>query len=181
MSYENAVATKLLATHCCCCGRSLVDATSVELGIGPECRNGATDGIDEQQRTLCNKLTYQAALAAQQGQVEIVRQCAEAIRNLGLENLADKVESRFVNAEKSIKIVITEANNLFYVSTPYKRSMGAEFASSWRKIQGRRWMNNKNVIPITDNNRQLLWQLLKTYFPGHYGKGPKGVFRVPTK
>lgn len=38
MGYENAPATKLLATHCCCCARPLVDAKSVELGIGPECR-----------------------------------------------------------------------------------------------------------------------------------------------
>jgi hypothetical protein len=38
MSYENAPATKLLATHCACCARPLVDALSVELGIGPDCR-----------------------------------------------------------------------------------------------------------------------------------------------
>ena len=44
MSYENAPATKMLATNCCCCGRPLVDSMSVELGIGPECRGGATGG-----------------------------------------------------------------------------------------------------------------------------------------
>lgn len=38
MSYENAPATKMLATHCACCARPLVDAESVELGIGPDCR-----------------------------------------------------------------------------------------------------------------------------------------------
>ena len=38
MSYENAPATQLLATHCCCCARPLVDAKSVELGVGPDCR-----------------------------------------------------------------------------------------------------------------------------------------------
>jgi hypothetical protein len=28
MSYENAPSTRLLATHCACCGRSLRDANS---------------------------------------------------------------------------------------------------------------------------------------------------------
>ena len=38
MSYENAPATMLVATHCCVCNRPLVDADSVEMGIGPTCR-----------------------------------------------------------------------------------------------------------------------------------------------
>lgn len=37
-TYENAPATKLLATHCACCARPLVDAVSVETGVGPDCR-----------------------------------------------------------------------------------------------------------------------------------------------
>jgi len=37
-TYENAPATRLLATRCACCGRKLVDALSVQTGIGPECR-----------------------------------------------------------------------------------------------------------------------------------------------
>ncbi len=35
--YEDAVSTKLLATHCCMCNRPLRDARSVEFGIGPIC------------------------------------------------------------------------------------------------------------------------------------------------
>jgi hypothetical protein len=38
MSYENAPATKMLAVYCACCSRPLVDAVSVETGIGPDCR-----------------------------------------------------------------------------------------------------------------------------------------------
>jgi hypothetical protein len=38
MSYENAPATIMLATHCACCARSLVDAASIEAGMGPVCR-----------------------------------------------------------------------------------------------------------------------------------------------
>lgn len=51
MSYENAPATKFIAVNCCVCGRPLVDAISVEEGIGPICRdkfglNKASDNAD---------------------------------------------------------------------------------------------------------------------------------------
>lgn len=36
--YERAVATQIMATHCCFCGRPLVDAESVQRGIGPICK-----------------------------------------------------------------------------------------------------------------------------------------------
>lgn len=38
MSYENAPATRMLATHCASCGRPLVDSVSVNTGMGPDCR-----------------------------------------------------------------------------------------------------------------------------------------------
>ncbi len=38
MSHENSPACELVATHCCICNRPLTDALSVELGIGPVCR-----------------------------------------------------------------------------------------------------------------------------------------------
>lgn len=38
LGYENAPATMMLATHCVCCGRALVDAVSVECGMGETCR-----------------------------------------------------------------------------------------------------------------------------------------------
>ena len=36
--YESAPATSLVATNCACCGHPLLDAVSVEAGVGPECR-----------------------------------------------------------------------------------------------------------------------------------------------
>lgn len=38
MSYETAPATIMLATQCACCRRPLVDAVSIETGMGPVCR-----------------------------------------------------------------------------------------------------------------------------------------------
>ena len=43
--YENHKETKILATNCCACNRSLKDADSVELGIGPICRSRYTKNV----------------------------------------------------------------------------------------------------------------------------------------
>lgn len=45
MTYENATATKFIATHCAVCGKSLVDADSVQMAIGPECRKRHGYGV----------------------------------------------------------------------------------------------------------------------------------------
>lgn len=37
-NYVNAAATKFVSTHCACCGKALVDADSVQAGVGPDCR-----------------------------------------------------------------------------------------------------------------------------------------------
>jgi hypothetical protein len=66
MGYENAPATKLLASRCCCCNKELVDAKSVEIGMGPVCRkaHGYDDvlGLPEEARVEANKLIYTIAL-----------------------------------------------------------------------------------------------------------------------
>jgi hypothetical protein len=177
MSYLDAPATKLANTFCCCCGKKLGDSLSIELGIGPECRDGNDEGLTAEQQTACNKLTHAAAVAAQRGDIEHVRAIAEEIRAIGLSNLADKVSERFVNAERLAKIVITQDGNMLRVQTPYKRSAGQDFVNAWRNVPGRRWSNGANVVPVT--SKPQLWALLKQYFPGEFGKGPNGVFKIP--
>lgn len=177
MSYENAPATVMLATNCCCCGRPLVDAMSVELGIGPECRGGATGSITEEQRVACNKLTHLAAVAAQDGNITRVREIAGEIASIGLTDLAEKVAHRFVNAERLAKINITLVGEMLAVKTPYKRSASSEFVAAWRSIPGRRYSSGKNLVPVS--SKRELWTLLQRFFPGEFGKGPQGVFRIP--
>ncbi len=183
--YTQAPATRLLATNCVCCGRQLLDACSVELGIGPECRNGIfPEGVDECDRKLANEQVFQAALAAQTGKVQEVIDRANAIRKLGFPELADKVAQRFVNGvervERNADITICEENGNLIVTTPYRRGKADEFIAAWRAIPGR-WFDRKrgaNVVPVAA--KAALWTLLRTYFPGKWGKGPKGAFRVPT-
>jgi hypothetical protein len=179
MSYTAAPACQLLATHCCCCGRPLVDAISVELGIGPECRKGFDGNIDANTQDECNRLTRLAAVAAQNGNVEEVRRLAGEVEALGLSSLADKIRKRFVNAERKAKIIILDNGDTLIVGTPFRRKDSSDFIEAWRNIPGRRYdrSRNANVVPVAQKGR--LWELLRRFFPGEFGTGPKGLFRIP--
>ena len=179
MCYTNAPATRLLATHCCVCGKALVDSVSVELGIGPDCRNGDNQGIDSETQKMCNQLTFAAAVAAQEGRVEDVRSIAEQIRFIGLATLADRIASRFVNAEKNAKISIRQNGEFLVVDTPYRRKAGVAFVDAWRAIPGRKYDRSRSVNLIPLDQKGALWTLLCRFFPGEFGKGPKGLFRIP--
>jgi len=181
--YTEAPATRLLASFCVCCGRPLVDATSVELGLGPECRrNIYPEGVGEIERRTANKLVCAAAKAAQLGKVQEVLDLAESIRALGFEVLAGKVGRRFTRVapkDRKVDIEVSEKGDLLIVKTPFRRGAKDEFIAAWRAIPGRRFdrSNESNVVPVAQ--KQALWNLLREFFPGKWGKGPKGLFRVP--
>lgn len=177
MSYENATATKLLATNCVCCGRSLVDAVSVELGIGPECREGFNADLTDDSRKEANRLVFEASIAAVQGKIEVVRANAEKVGQMGYGELAEKMVRRFQKAEKLADIEIVQDGMMYRVTTPYRRKDSKVFIDAWRSIPGRRWENGANVVPVT--SKAALWELLQQFFAGKYAKGPKGVFKIP--
>lgn len=177
-SYLNAPATALLATNCCVCGRPLVDAISVSLGIGPDCRQYFDGGISSQQQEAANKLTYHAAVQSQAGRVEEVRKIAQEIADLGLPVLAEKVASKFVNAERNVKVRIEMTGNEIRVVTPFRRGDKENFIAAWRAIPGRRFAAGANVVPASQ--KEAVWALLKEFFPGDYASGPKGLFRIPS-
>lgn len=181
-SYENAPATKLLATNCACCGRPLVDSISVSLGIGPECRKEYDGGITEEVRVKANKLIHEAAVSAGLFRASEVMAKADEIEALGLSVLADKIRRRFKNAEKKADIIIEETTGrdgewYYRITTPFRRGDADRFVAAWRTVPGRRWDNGANVVPFT--SKKALWNVLCNFFGGHYAKGPKGVFRVP--
>lgn len=175
MGYESSIQCRLLKTYCCACGQELVDSVSVELGIGPDCRNHINQGISEETRKTCNMLTHEAAVAATEGNITRVRRAAELIRSLGLEVLAEKILERFKNAERLAKIKITESEGMLIIKTPFKHAAG--FADAWRAIPGRRYRNGRNIVPVTQ--KREVWELIKRFFPDVYGVGPQGAFKVP--
>lgn len=184
MSYETAPATILLATNCCCCGRPLVDSVSVEYGIGPECRehlNIVSSEPSPETRREANKLTYAAAIASQLGKIAQVRIIAQQLKDLGFTVLSDKIQERFTRSEQNATITILEQGQFLYVKTPYKRSAPGAFHNAWRSIPGRWWdgANQTNVVPV--QAKRQVYALLCRFFPGSYGLGPLGPFRLPSK
>lgn len=101
-TYENAPATKLLATNCACCGRALVDAKSVECGIGPDCREkyGVDVDVTEAAREEANQIVFQLA---KKGMTRAeARPLFDRLNALGFVVLAARVALRF-------KAVVTPA------------------------------------------------------------------------
>jgi hypothetical protein len=167
MSYENAPATKMLATSCACCGRPLVDAKSVEVGIGPDCREkyGYDTEVGSEERETANKLVY--AIAANPRSIDTLYRC-EALRALGFTRLAAIVEKR------TAAICVTLTGGEMLVRAPYDPS----FVDTVRNIPGRRWHAQEKTWGVPTSQRGLLWKALLRHYAGALGIGPKGPFVV---
>jgi len=173
MGYENATATKIMATHCCCCGKPLVDAKSVEIGIGPVCRKryGFDMDVSEDARKRANKIIYDLALAVSQGSVtlESMEQCAE-LNALGFPLIA----AIFLYNGASISVETGEFGGepVYFVRTPYHDGYRYD---SWTKT---RTKTKKTVVetskkkvfhwvhPQDQYNRERIWNALVKHFNG---------------
>lgn len=183
MSYVNAPATRLVATCCAVCSRPLVDATSVETGMGPTCRRkhgyGEIEGADDDRRQAANVIVHHIALA-QSGFADLgdnttfaayVANGVGALQALGFASLANAIAKNAV----AIRIVPL-GGALLAVFTPYRHDIGQEF----RRVPGRRWDKEAkcNTIPDTVESKRALLALLKDCFAGETGVGPKGAFAL---
>lgn len=168
--YENAPATQLLATHCAVCSRPLLDAKSVELGIGPDCRRkyGFDVEVDEAARAEANKLVHEVARGVP---AERLAQVAARLGELGLVVLSAKL------VEGATKLVVEEAGGELVVRTPFSPDFAPALKSacSARGVRAawdaaaKRWR-----VPVA--GRLALWAALKRVFPGQLGVGPRGAF-----
>lgn len=180
MSYENAPATKLLATHCICCGRELLDAVSVDLGIGPVCRekHGYDIAVNEEARSAANKLVHEAAARAGQAaqtteDLEFAIDAATKIEALGFSLLASKIRERFIS------IRLTETTKMVQAKTPYS---GA-FVDSLKRFvpyDARRWNKTEKVWEVAITHKVYLLKALADSFAGKPALGAKGFFYIPT-
>lgn len=198
MTYLNAPATEMLKTFCACCGRPLLDAVSVEAGVGPECRSRhgygeqqspadmaafwawndePTTGLDPESveelppdaaaHKLANILV--SRIAAQQtgpAAVSYVR----GLELLGYTKLAARI------AERMATVRITYAEGRILVESRYSTASVEMF----RRIPGRRWDAERkvNTFPATDQNRQLIHNVLRRAYAGEWAQGPKGMFQI---
>ena len=88
--YERAPATKMLDVHCAACGRPLVDAHSVETGMGPFCRTKygrvVDNSLDDISQSAANALIHR--IATKRCSREELKVNIESLLSLGYEQLA---------------------------------------------------------------------------------------------
>ena len=168
--YENAPATKMLATNCAVCARALVDSVSVEAGIGPDCRkkHGYNIEVDDVLRQRANKLVHTIA-TTQRGVVAI--DATRQLRDLGFTVLAARIATRL------FEVVMTRTNGLLTVSGPYTERAAAAF----RSVPGRRWNNDDKRNEAPESAKPALWAAMKKAYPGYNCIGPDGnFFAIPS-
>lgn len=172
MGYENAPATRMLATHCAACGRALVDAASVEAGMGPDCRSkylGEAE-LDPDVRTLANARVHEIALALQAGDKYAIGAGTAYLRALGCTVLAERIEERTA----AVRILPAAGDRIAAVTSYDERAIAA-----FRRIQGRRWDPAVKAWTFPKAQRAALWDALKHVYPGQLGIAERGPFVIP--
>ncbi len=170
MTYETAPATILLATNCAFCARPLVDAASVEAGVGPECRKRhGMNQISEELRVEANELIYQIAL--KQDGTEVSSHLLR-LRDMGLEKIADRIEKRL--AETYFAAIMKDEGELFSVKCGYHLSMSAGLGFA----TGGRWDKERKVRTFPISSKREVFERLKKVLPGGKCLGPKGEFSL---
>lgn len=173
MSYENAPATRMLASHCVACGRPLVDAVSVEAGMGPDCREkygyyaaAATEAARDDVNARVAKLARGGVAPAEQVADLLI------IAAHGFTVLAAKLEERLVSC-----VVEQVSAECIALTTPYDERFIAllKAATPWRKFdrETKRW-----VVPASANVKNALFAAMRRCYGGTLGRGPAGLFAV---
>jgi len=162
MSYADAPATALVATHCCLCGRPLVDAESVERGIGPVCADkyGAEVGPSE-NRATANRLIWEIAAKPAANDVPAK---VSALRVLGYGRVADRIAERLVPDMGTIRVAYENDRLVIDPEGLSDDAFGALLAVL-RSIPGRRWERDRKVNTVPVSQKRALWDALRAKVP----------------
>lgn len=191
-TYETSPACILVATHCCVCGRPLVDSDSVNTGIGPVCAKRTRYGHFDKEPDIfkaatllneigvvielvdphkaANKLVY--TIAANQSDLGLVRRLTEVVFLMGYTVLANVLRKRFAPVTFTVK---TEGTTLF-ASFEAKGDENFNLALGLvRTVPGKQWdkVRKGNTFPLS--SRGPLWATLKKLPKGSVVEGDKGV------
>ncbi len=179
-TYENASATKLLATHCVACGRVLVDSKSVEVGMGPDCRerHGYEDeGTDETRAEMNRRIHALALWRSSKKQLSFgqkpptVDEAAEhlkAVREAGFVRLATILEDRLCDV-----VIKRVSASVLALHTNYD----GQLVDALRKMHLRYDSHTKSWLFMDEKkDRNDLFRVLCSRLHGKLGIGPKGLF-----
>lgn len=189
-NYEAAPSTQMLASHCAVCSRPLRDVISVEIGMGPDCREkhgyAELDLATPDAQAEGNKIVHAIAVTRRQDP-ETLAQGLARLRALGFTRLAERIEFRGKDAPapEIITILVEEytlpaatfngrtypAKSGYLVTTPYVETA----VEAWRRIPGRVFVREAkaNFVPATSVAE--LRALLRAHYAGATCVGPNGT------
>ena len=175
-SYKDAPATKMLDIQCAICGEELVDAKSIEYGMGPHCRREHgfmgknAPQVSEEDRIKANRIVYSIASGLPN---EYLGAAIKDLRDMGFSLLASVLEDRKV----SVSVTSYDIANLV-VRFAYNEAVIAALKAS---VPGRRWNKEEKAwtVPATQAARAALWEVIKKHFSGQLIKTERGVDKVP--
>jgi len=189
MGYENSAACKIMATNCCACGKPLVDAKSVETGMGPVCRGkyGYNADVPDRVRTLANVWVHRLACDVSYNTVTMDSMALSAqLRDLGFAKIADIFEFRMVKIAVTVDDFDGEAR--YFVRSPYDGSGGFNH-DVWSKgrqgvkVPALKAPTAKKVFhwtfPKTEEARKRIFAALLKHHEGSLAFAPDGsVFEI---
>lgn len=176
-TWINAPATTMLASCCAVCAHPLLDAESVERGIGPDCAKkygyGSAAGVPSFEaaakalgealpigdaHAIANSLVHR--IACEQRGAFAGRACA-ALSALGYDKLARRIARRLGSVE------ITREGELLLVKTPRGLDDDAfrAFVSAMSRLRGARWDGERKLRAVPIGQRRELWAVLRRCLP----------------
>lgn len=191
-----------VATHCCVCGLSLVDALSCEKGIGPVCRKKyqyedafpitPEAGTPAQKYLAANfpqeiadrvgeaidaddsrKAANLLVYFASAEQGDLAVHAAHVLGLIGYGKLAERILDRLV----TVRLTRTPEGKIA-VKTPYNAEFVAVLKAKY--VAGREWDRENKVwlMPDSPEGFEALSNALKAVFAGADAVGPNGGFKV---
>jgi hypothetical protein len=199
-TYADAPSTILLATHCCMCNRPLVDAESVERGMGPTCaeNHGVGDAselpswgdaakavelaLGADARQLVPGF-WAAALDGDARRASNVLVARIAVRPDAVDAAGLVVavhELGFVLLARRLTERLLEASavridvdgDALLVTAPYSPAFNDALRTS---APARRWDRDAKVWRVPASSKRGLWTALRAAFPGRPLVSAKGV------
>lgn len=173
--YESAPATMMLATNCACCARPLVDAQSVETGVGPICREKylVADKVSPEARAEGNKLVHR--IATLQKGTEVIQAVAR-LKELGFVHVVERINKRIKKRKPVVQL--SYQHERLYMKANVPGQLWNVWLISMRNIPGMRYEGKGvgNSFPM--DQKRSVYNLLQRFFSGRKAVGPKGEFVI---
>lgn len=204
--YTASAACQMLATHCACCGKPLVDSDSVETGVGPVCRNKHGYAVPTGPADLRGSFRAARALERAEPELELGPACS-AIAGEDTHRAANILTHRAALVQGTAKVytiaaiihalgyhtlaerITTNAGAIrvepaeheafgpcLKVVAPYSPAFNQ--ACKDRKVWSR-WSKADKARFVALKSRKALWEALSDAFGGMAVIGSKGIKTLP--